>query len=156
MPLVYASSLATAGNTSANATPNTETEVFFLKAGLRNAALSALYVIGKGAGLSVISGIAFRVIKWGTASTGGTGITPQPEDPGVQGATATAASAPTAGTTRTNRFIIGCGATGPGGWIAENVDSVELLSGGGAPSVDVLSVSGTASLAFEFSFKHNE
>lgn len=151
MPMVYSLSLATAGNTATHATPNSETDVMFMKAGVRNAALQAFYVIGKGAGLTAISGISFRIIKFTTASTSGTGITPTPKDPGMQAAKHTAASAPTAGSTRVNRIIFGCGAAGPGGWVAPNPDSVELLEGGGALSIDAMSASGTASLNFEWS-----
>lgn len=151
MPMVYTLSLATAGNTTSNATPATENETFFVKAGVRNAALQSVYVIGKGAGLTAISGIAFRIIKWGTAATAGTSITPTPKDPGMQAAKQTSASAPTAGTTRTNHIIFGCGAAGPGGWVAPNPDSVILLEGGSAPSIDMLNISGTASLNFEWS-----
>jgi hypothetical protein len=151
MPMVYSLSLATAGNVATNATPNTENETFFVKAGVRNVALQSCYVIGKGAGLTAISGISFRVIKFTTASTAGTAITPTPKDPGMQAAKHTSASAPTAGATRVNRLIFGCGAAGPGGWVAPNPDSVELLEGGGGLSIDLLNQSGTASLNFEWS-----
>lgn len=156
MPMVYTLSLATAGNVTSNATPATENETFFLKAGVRNAALQSMYVIGKGAGLTAISGISHRIIKWGTASTSGTSITGTPKDPGMQACKATAASAPTAGTTRVNRIIFGCGAAGPGGWVSPNPDSLELLEGGGALSIDALNVSGTASLPFEWSAEFQE
>ena len=127
MPMVYNISLATQANVATNATPNTENETFFVKAGVRNAALQAMYVLGKGAGLTAISGIVFRIVKWGTASTAGTGITPAPRDPGMQAAKQTAASAPTLGTTRTNFGpVFGCGAAGPGGWVAPT-DSILVL-----------------------------
>jgi hypothetical protein len=154
--MVYTLALATEANIATNATPNTETEVFFVKPGVRNAALQAVYVIGKGAGLTAISGIVFRLIRWGTAATAGTGITPTPKDPGMQAAKQTAASAPTAGTTRLNKVLFGCGAAGPGGWVAPNPDSMEMLEGGGAQSLDLLSASGTASLNFEFSAETQE
>ena len=149
--MVYTLALATEANIATNGTANTETEVFFVKAGVRNCALQSMYVIGKGAGLTAISGIVFRIIKWATASTSGTGITATPKDPGMQAAKQTAASAPTAGTTRTNHVLFGCGAAGPGGWVAPNPDSVILMEGGGAFSTDALSASGTISLNFEFS-----
>jgi hypothetical protein len=151
MPMVYTLALATEANVATNGTPNTENETFFMKAGVRNAALQAMYVIGKGAGLTAISGIVHRIIKWATASTAGVSITPTPKDPGMQAAKQTAASAPTLGTTRTNHVLFGCGAAGPGGWVAPNPDSVILLEGGGAFSVDALNASGTASLNFEWS-----
>ena len=151
MPMVYSLSLATAGNLTTSGTPATETDTFFVKAGVRNCALQSMYVIGKGAGLTALSGISFRIIKFTTASTAGTTMTPTPKDPGSQAAKATSASRPTAGSTRVNRLVFGCGAAGPGGWQAMNVDSVELLEGGGALSIDSMDISGTASMVFEFS-----
>lgn len=151
MPMVYTLSPATAGNSTTSSGANTEVEIFFAKPGVRNMALQAMYVIGKGAGLTAISGIAFRIIKWATAATAGVSITPTPKDPGMQAAKHTAASAPTAGTTRTQHVIFGCGAAGPGGWVAPNPDSVILTEGGSAFSIDGLSVSGTVSLNFEWS-----
>jgi hypothetical protein len=156
LPFIYDLSLATAGTQATNATPNTENEVFFMKAGTRNAWLQAMYVAGRGAGLTAISGIVFRIIRWATASTAGTAITPTPKDPGAQAAKMTAASAPTAGTTRTNRIIFGCGAAGPGAWVAPNPDSVEMLEGSGAQSIDALVASGTASLNYEWSAEAGE
>ncbi len=154
--MVYKNSLATAGNLTTNGSANTETEAWFLKAGVRNACLQAIALIGKGAGLTSISGIVMRVVRWGTASTGGTGITPSPADPGMQAAKATAASRPTSGSTRTNRFVCGCGAAGPGGWVAPNPDTMEVLEGGGALGLAGIDASGTVSLAYEFSFDHQE
>jgi hypothetical protein len=55
-----------------------------------------------------------------------------------------------------NRFVIGCGAAGPGGWVAANPDSLELLEGGGGLSIDMMDISGTVSLNYEFSFEHQE
>jgi hypothetical protein len=150
MPMVYTLSPATAGNTATNGSANTESDVFFIKPGVRNLALQAMYIIGKGAGLTAISGIAMRVVKWATASTGGTSITATPKDAGMQAAKMTAASAPTAGSTRTQHVVFGCGAAGPGGWVAPNPDSVVLAEGGSAFSIDAMSVSGTSSLNFEF------
>lgn len=156
MPLVYTLSLATPGNLTTNATPNTETDAFFIKAGVRNCGLQAIYVQGKGAQLTSISGISFRTCKLATASTAGTSMTPVPKDAGFQAAKQTAASRPTIGTTRTNGPIFGCGAAGPGGYVAPNIDSPLTLEGGGAFSIDMLDVSGTASLAYEFSCESYE
>lgn len=156
MPMIYDLSLATAGNTTTNATPATENPTFTVKPGARNAALQSMYVIGKGAGLTAISGISHRIVRWGTASTAGTGVTPTPKDPGMQAAKQTAASAQTIGTTRTNKVIFGCGAAGPGGWVAPNPDSILLMEAAAAYSVDALNVSGTASLPFEWAAETQE
>lgn len=154
--MVYNSSLATAGNLTTNATPNTETEAYFLKPGARNAYLQSIYMLGKAAALTALSGIVMRVVRWGTASTAGTGVTPTPADPGYQAATATAASRPTSGSTRTNRFITGCGVSSLGGWTAPNPESYEMLQGSGAQSISLIDASGTASLNYESSFSHRE
>lgn len=156
---VYESSLATAGNLTTNGSANTETETFRLNAiaNGRNVGLQAVYLIGKGAGLTAISGISMRIITWTTGATAGTTITPSPKDINGPAATATAASRPTAGTTRTNRIVFGCGAAGPGGWVAPNPDSLIMIRGQATPySIDGLDVSGTVSLNFEFSFEHQE
>jgi hypothetical protein len=148
--MVYGISLATPGNTATNGTANTESNVFSIKAGARNAVLQSLYIIGKGAGLTAISGIAMRIVAWATGSTSGTAITPTPKDPGMEAAKATVVSAATNGTTRTNHLSFGCGAAGPGGWVAPNPDSA-IVQVGSTTSTDCLSVSGTVSLNFEWS-----
>ncbi len=102
MPFIYTVALATPGNLTTNGSANTETETFFVKAGSgRNVGVQKVDVQGKGAGLTAISGIAFRLNKWSTASTAGTSVTPAPRDPGMQAAKATAATRPTSGSTRT-------------------------------------------------------
>ena len=151
MPFVYDLSLATPGNLTTNATPNTETDALFVKAGARDVYWQSMSVIGKSAAATTLSGISFRLVKWGTASTSGTGITPTAKDPGAQSAKATSASRPTIGSTRTNRLVFGCGVTGPGGFVARDQQSMVMLEAAGAPSMDVLDVSGTASLPYEFS-----
>lgn len=156
MPMVYSCSLATAGNFTTNGSANTETDTWFFKAGTRNSALQSVQMLGKGAGLTSISGIVGRVVRYGTASTSGTSVTPTPKDPGMQAAKSTAATLPTAGSTRTNRLIFGCGAAGPGGWVTPNPDSVELMEGSGAFSIDLQNASGTVSLNFESSWEISE
>jgi hypothetical protein len=151
VPMIYGVSLATPGSVTTNATPNTENNTFTCKPGVRNVGLQSLYLIGKGAGLTAISGIVARIVTWATASTGGTALTPTPKDIGMQAAKATVTSAATNGTTRTNHLSIGCGAAGPGGWVAPNPDSIIYQQGGGAGSTDMLNASGSASLAFEWS-----
>lgn len=154
MPMVYTLALATAGNTTSNGTANTENETWTAKPGARNFALQAMYVTGKGAGLTAISGIIHRIVTFGTAtaSGGGVAITPVPKDPGMQAATQVVFSGPTTpGSTRKNHVIFGSGAAGPGGWVAPNPDSVILQQGSGTGSTDAINSSGTVSLGFEWS-----
>lgn len=145
-----------------NATPLTANDCFFIKSGAtRNVNLQALYLAGRGAGLTAISGISFRIEKWfTTASSGGTGITPAPRDVGAQAAKSTAgfgAATVTSGTGGPTLMLsIGCGAAGPGGWIAPNPDSQPVLEAAASQSLDGFCVSGTASLSFEMSAEVTE
>ena len=93
-----------------------------------------------------------------TASTAGTATTPSPKDTGMQAAVATAATGGTISVTgRKNHVMFGCGAAGPGGWVAPNPDSLIVIkSNATPPSVDLLAASATASLTYEFSAGHCE
>jgi hypothetical protein len=150
---VYGLSLATAGNSATSGTANTEVGTWTTKPGTaRNVALQAMYACGKAAGLTAISGIMHRIVSFATASTGGTGITPTPRDPGAQAAKQTANSAQTTlGTTRTNNLVFGHGAAGPGGWVAPNVDSMPIQPASSVGSIDAINISGTTGLNFEWS-----
>lgn len=157
--MIYTDQLATPGNSTTSGTPNTELDVIYFKAGAAGGSvgLQAVYVIGKGAGLTTISGISFRLRKYATGSTVGTAASIVPKDPAMQAATHTALTGGTPGTTATNQMIFGCGAAGPGGWIAPNPDSViKLAPASTTVSLDMMSVSGTASMNFEFSCEIQE
>lgn len=161
MPFIYSSQSAQiATNFATSGTANTEVDQFFLKPGTRNMAVQGLYVGGKGAGLTAISGIAYRFKRWGTTASSGGALTPTPRDPGQQAAKATAGAASAGVTPGTGgpTYIGGCvsGAAGPGGWVAPNTDSVILLEGSANNSIDLFSASGTISLNFEFAVEHVE
>lgn len=160
MPFVYA--VDSGATITTSATPNTENDCLFVKPGTRNISVQALYIHGKGAALTAISGITFRLKKWvttaaatgtGTALSTGAAGTIQQRDPGAQTAKMSgafsnaAASGITAGTGGPNPLLtIGCGAAGPGGWVAPNSDSAHVLEGSANQSIDVFNSSGTASL----------
>jgi len=152
MPYYFSCSPATRGPLTGGAA-NTEYDAFQLKVGAsKNVNLQAVYVVGKGAGLTSISGNSFCVISLTTPGTAGTALTPAPKIAGGAAAIATASSVPTLGSTgRINRIVFGCGAAGPGGWVAPNQDSCEQQIGGAGTSMDLVQLSGTASLPFEFS-----
>lgn len=159
---VYTSSLATPGVITGGAT-NTEVGVISYKPPVilpaRTVYLQAVYVVGRGAGLTAISGLVFRIIRVTTASTSGTATTPQPKDTGNPAATVGAVTGQTISATgRTNHVVFGCGAAGPGGWVAPNPDSMIIQPAvvTTAPSIDVVECSATASLTFEFSSEHQE
>lgn len=161
MPFVYSSQSAQiATNFATSGTANTEVDQFFLKPGSRNIGVQGLYVGGKGAGLTSISGIAYRFKKWTTTASTGGALTPTPRDPGMQAAKATSGAASAGVTPGTGgpTYIGGCvsGAAGPGGWVAPNTDSLIVLEGSATQSIDLFSASGTISLNFEFAVEHVE
>ena len=163
---VYATNPAAAESLTAsgamyttNGTANTVTDhLRFLTVSPRACAIQACYVTGRGAGLTAISGISFRFMRMGTASTVGTAASLRPRDPGAQAAVTTAFTLPTIGITPTLQLAFGCGAAGPGGWVAPNPDSVIYLAtaGGANGNVDLLSGSGTISLGFDATVEHSE
>src|SRR2546422_7160869 len=93
MPMVYA--IVPGAIQTTNATPLTANDCAFVKPGAtRNVGLQSLYVVGRGAALTAISGIQFRLEKWtSTAAAGGTAVTAAPRDPCIQAAKSTAAYA---------------------------------------------------------------
>lgn len=152
-------------NFATSATPNTELEPFFLKPGTRNIGVCRLMVQGKGAALTALSGIVYRLKKWfTTAGAGGTGAVPSPGDPGVQAAKATAGlgtgggvAVVTAGTGGpTLQCFCGSGGAGPGGWVAQNIDDNKTLEGSANMSQDLFVASPTASMNYEFQVDHAE
>lgn len=160
---VYTASLATPGTSACSATPNTETGAISYKPPIvlpaRVGGLLGVYVIGAGTVLTSMSGIRFRVIRCTTASTAGTATTPNPKDKDAPACTTTAVTGQTISATgRTNHIIFGCGATSGGGWTAPNPDAMIMIVPvvTTAPSVDVVAVSATASLTYEFSCEHVE
>lgn len=149
-------------NFTTSGTANTEVDHCFLKPGTRNLGVQSLTVGGKGAGLTSLSGIAYRLKKYPTtASSGGTAVTPSPKDVGMQAAKATCGMSASAGVTAgtgTAVFLGGCysGAAGPGAWAALNPDSLPTLEGSDNKSIDLYTSSGTISLNFEFNLEHVE
>jgi hypothetical protein len=136
-------------------TANTELPNMALRQAVRNVDVQSFYVCGRGAGLTSISGIAFRVRRWTTAGSGGTAITPQARRIGQPAASTTAASSESAITAGTvsgaYQLAFGCGAAGPGGWVAPNPDSMLTLEAGSADEFNVNSISSTISLNLELS-----
>lgn len=159
MPYVYNDSLATAGNLTTNGTANTETETLFLKPGsTRSLYLAAVQLTGKGAAVTQLASVAVRFMKWGTASTSGTGLASIAKDGSAPATTITSGSRPTAGTTRTNAGpIVGCGAASAGpGWAAINPDHMVGLAAGNAGSISAQDVGTAVSMPFEINLEHQE
>jgi hypothetical protein len=163
MPFVYVMPTAIlANNFTTSATPNTEIDHQFIKPGTRNVSLISVLAGGKGAGLSVLTGIAYRIKKWQTtAAAGGTAMTPNPLDVGAQASKATAgwtaAASVTAGTGGP-QFLgsMVSGGSSSVGWVAENADAAPTMEGSANQSLDLWSISGTASMNFEATTKFQE
>jgi hypothetical protein len=153
MPLFY--SVVPGATITTNAAANTANDCMFVKSGAtRTVWLKAIYPEGRGANLTNISGISYRLEKWTTtASSGGTAITPSPKDPGYQAAKHTAAFSATTVTSGTGGptliLSIGSGTTSPGNWIAQTLDDAYSLEAAATQSLDIFNVSGAVSLVFE-------
>lgn len=149
MPFAYNVSAAPATPYATHATPNTEDPTLVLRGGARGFDLQALYVHGRGAALTAITGIGYRVRRWTTAGSGGTSVTVEPRRIGTTAVTTAVdkASAITPGTVSgAYQLSIGCGAAGPGGWVAPNSDSCIHVEGGSSDELDINSVCGVASM----------
>jgi hypothetical protein len=155
MPLFYTDVPGAIQTT--NATPLTANDCFFVAVGAtRNVWVNAIYPVGRGASLTAISGITYRLEKWtATASSGGTAITPTPNDPGYQAAKHTAGWAVggvTSGTGGPTLMLsIGSGTTSPGNWVAPTPDQGYSLQAAATQSLDIFNAAGAASLNFELS-----
>ncbi len=157
MPFTYATARGT--NDVTNGSANTLTDHLRTVTGAtRQAYFNALHLLGKGAGLTAISGISIELNRYSTPSTVGTGVTPRPRDPGSPAAVLAASHTPTRGTTATLQGVWGMGAAGPGGMVAANPDAkIGLAANGGANgNLDLESKSGTVSLNFEYTLEHEE
>lgn len=158
MPMYY--TVAPGAIQTTNATPNTANDSFFIAAGSgRTVWLCWVLAEGRGAGLTSISGISLRGEKFPTtASSGGTAITPSPNDKGFQAAKHTAGFATGAVTSGTGTAVLLCGlgfgSTSQGAWgnpsgSAANLDQAYPLESAATQSIDLFNVSGTASLNYE-------
>lgn len=157
MPFFY--SIAPGANVATSGTANTEVDhLRTLTVAARPAYVTGCRVQGKGAGLTAISGIILRLFRFATPSTVGTTITPRPRDAGSVAARLTAFTAPTIGATPTLQEAFGCGAAGPGGWVAEDAEAAIALdpAGGANGNLDLMSASGTVSLNLEYGLTFKE
>lgn len=154
MPLVYGIAPGVVQTTSG--TPNTETCPLFavgddVLRGLEY--ILGLYVHGRGAGLTAISGLSFRIKRGGGGSEGAP-ITPSPRAPGSTANTNARYS--TNGVTVTTSvqlsLSIGCGAAGASGWFASSIDQCPALDGLSA-SWSLVAASGLASMNYEYSLE---
>ncbi len=159
MPFVYGVDGAPATPYATHATPNTEDPTLVLRQATRGVDLTAIFVHGRGAALTTITGIGYRIRRWTTAGTGGTTVTPSPRRIGTTAGTGAAdkVTAITPGTVSgAYQLSFGCGASGPGGWVARDGDAAIHLEGGGADELNINSVSGVASMLHHVSCEISE
>jgi len=157
MPFVY--TIAPQANVTTNGAADTEeNHLRILTVASRGIRVNALNAVGKGAGLTAISGIVLRLVRFVTPSTVGAAIVPRPRDPASPAAITTPFTAPTSGATPTLQQAVGFGAAGPGGWVATHPeDQITLEAAGGADgNLDMLSASGTVSLNLEYTLGFSE
>lgn len=151
---------------STSGSTNTEIDVFSLKPGTsRMPNVYALRGQGRGAGLTALTGISLNLKDWTTASTAGSTLTPTPND---KGNTVAASAVPRIGTGGGVNAVtpgsggplyrggFGFGGSGPGGWVAANPDAAIGMNPAYAGSLDIYSISGIASMAYEFWVEHAE
>lgn len=149
MPFAYGIEGAPATPYATSATPNTEDPTLVLRQAVRGFELRSLLAHGRGAALTAITGIGYRVRRWTTAGSGGTAITPNPRRIGSTASTTAAdkVSAITPGTVSgAYQLSFGCGAAGPGGWVALDSDAAVCVEGGSSDELNVNSVCGVASM----------
>lgn len=149
MPFYYGIAGAPSTPYATHATPNTEDPTIVIRQATRGVDLIGIYAAGRAAAYAAITGITYRVRRWTTAGSGGTAITPAPRRIGTTASTTAAdkQTAITAGTVSgAYQLEFGCGAGGPGGWVARDADAALHLEGGGSDEFDINSVSGVASM----------
>lgn len=151
MPYVY--EVADDGTTKflqTSASANTELTNMALRQAVRNFEINAFRCQGRGAGLTTLTGIAFRARRWTTVGSGGTAVTPAPRRRDQPAAQTTAVSSSdnviTQGTVSgAVQAMFGCGAAGPGGWVARDDDSKIQVEAGSADEIAINSIQGGGS-----------
>jgi len=159
---VFVYNVSNAAIITTNAVVNTLNDFAFLRPGAasRSARMVKIDLIGRGGSLTSISGIGVRINKWTTTASSASAVTPTPVDEIAPASQATAGMSATIVTSGTGgpTFLgtCGCGAAGPGGWVARDQDDGYELSAGDNRSVDLNDISATVSLTFECTYSFTE
>jgi len=131
-------------------TAGTEYGLFSTKPGAsKSAGWQSCSLIGRGAALTSITGIAVSLSSYATASTGGTAATVTPTASGPSVVSTTITGQTISSSTRSLLHKLGCGAAGPGGWVEPNEDSIYRIVGGSVASFDLTAQCGTSALMVE-------
>jgi hypothetical protein len=159
MPMFY--TCVPGATQTSNASGGTANDCFYVTPGAtRTMWVNAIYPVGRANASTNVSGISYRLVNWtGSASTGGTAITPSPNDKGYEAAKHTAgysATTVSSGTTGPTLLLsIGSGLASPGNWMAgvgtQGMDQAYSLPAAATQSLDIENVSAAASLVFELS-----
>jgi hypothetical protein len=156
MPAFY--SLTPGATQTTNATPNTPNDCMFVTPGLASMWVTGYIPHGFMAGLTALTAIGYRLEKWNaSASSGGTAITPYPDNPSYRPSRMTAgwsAGSVVSGTGGPNLLIsIGTGPTSPNAWVSQRADFTDAygLDANASQSIDVFNICGLGSFTFEAS-----
>lgn len=146
--------IAPGAKITTNAVADTANDCLFVKPGTRTCWVKSIYPQGRGANLTNISGINYRLEEWtATASSGGSALTPVPDDDGYQAAKQTAGFSASAVVSGTGgpllKLAIGSGTTSPGNWVAPSLDEAYPVEGSANKSLDLFNIASAVSLSFE-------
>lgn len=160
MAFVYGFGKDTEVAYSTHASTNTDDPTIVLRQTARNCDLQALYCLGRGTSLTAITGIGYRVRRWTTVGSGGTALANvAPRRIGTTASTVIVdkAAAITPGTVSgAVQIAFGCGAAGPGGWVARDEDSKITMEAGSADELDINSVAGVTAMSHQLSGEISE
>lgn len=155
MPFVYG--LVPGVTQTTSGTPSTETTGMQLiplaVTATRTLRFIGFYIHGKGAGLTAISGISFRVKMMSAFSSGGTTVNPTARDSGVSAQAPDAwigrRDGTTDGAVTSTTLVIGCGAAGASGWFSPGPASDIVKQYVGGEGLEIRVASGLASMNYE-------
>jgi hypothetical protein len=152
VPFVYGNASAPGAPYTTSATPNVEDPTVVLRQITRGFDLQGIAVHGRGAALTTMAGIGYRVRRWTTAGSGGLAMSASPRRIGTTPTTNVLdkSIAITPGTVSgAYQLSFGCSGAGPGGWYASSQAVAIHVEGGGSDELDVNSVGGVASMPHE-------
>lgn len=158
---VFYYNVSPTGDVATSATANTQVDHLRMLtvANQRAVKIVGLYMTGKGAAQTSITGIEVTLERFATPSTVGTAITPAATETGYPAAALTAFTGPTIGATPTLQLSVGCMSSGVGGWTALNPAHARTLqpNGGANGNLDLLSeTQGTVALNFHYDLEFSE
>lgn len=154
MPAFY--SITPGATQTTNAAGNTPNDCMYLVPGAASVWMTGYIPHGFGNALTALTAIGYRFEKWtSTASSGGSALTPAPDNPSYRASKATAgfsASTVTSGTGGPTLLgSIGTGPTSPNQWVSQRADFTDAygLDASATMSIDIFNVCPGSSFVFE-------